>query len=152
MTTRFLRCMLGALLVAPPAYTQPSHRQDAEPLRIVIETIPHSQQRYATVGDWRFRPDGLHIAVSKMSGRRYEFLIAMHETIECQHAGVSQRAVDSFDMAYEKHRKPGDDSEPGDDPRAPYHRQHMFASKVERMLAHELAVNWAAYNRQVSSK
>jgi hypothetical protein len=34
-------------------------------------------------------------------------------------AGVSPTAVDKFDEAYEAKRKPGDDSEPGDDPRAP---------------------------------
>jgi hypothetical protein len=65
---------------------------------------------------------------------------------------VSQAAVDRFDQAYEPRRKPGDDSEPGDDPKAPYHREHMFASKVERMLANHLNVNWGAYDREVSSK
>jgi hypothetical protein len=29
-------------------------------------------------------------------------------------AGVSERAVDAFDMAYERRRKPGDLREPGD--------------------------------------
>jgi hypothetical protein len=37
------------------------------PLKIVVETIEHSKQRYPTVGDWQLRPDGLHIYVSKMS-------------------------------------------------------------------------------------
>ena len=79
----------------------------------------------------------------------------MHEAIEaylCKQAGISQVAVDRFDQAYERRRKAGNDSEPGDDPKAPYHKEHMFASKVERMLANELGVRWNAYDREVSSK
>jgi hypothetical protein len=68
------------------------------------------------------------------------------------HAGISPAAVDKFDKAYEAKRKRGDDSEPGDDPRAPYHREHVFASKIERLLAKQLGVDWTNYDREVSSK
>jgi hypothetical protein len=108
---------LSALLLSVSAYAQPPrHHRDGKPLRIVIETIPHSQRRYPTVGDWQFDKAGdLHITVSKMSDQRYEFLVAAHEMIEAYlaiHAGVSPTAVDRFDKAYEANRKPGDDSEP----------------------------------------
>ena len=119
------------------------------PLKIVIETVDH--QRYPTAGDWQLKPDGLHILVSRMSDQRYEFLVGMHEAIEaylCKQVGISQAAVDRFDQAYERRRKPGDHSEPGDDPQAPYHKEHM----VERMLDDQLNVNWGAYDRAVSSK
>jgi hypothetical protein len=78
-----------------------------------------------------------------------------HEAVEaylCKQAGVSQAAVDRFDQAYERRRKPGDDSEPGDDPKAPYHFAHVFATKVEHMIADQLRVNWGAYDREVSSE
>ena len=107
------------------------------------------------MGDWQLKPDGLHIFVSRMSDQRYEFLVGMHEAIEaylCKQAGISQVAVDRFDRAYERRRKPGDEREPGDNPKAPYHKEHMFASRVERMLADQLGVNWGAYDREVSSK
>ena len=68
----------------------------------------------------------------------------MHEAIEaylCKQAGVSQAAVDRFDQAYERRRKPGDESEPGNDPKAPYDFAHVFATKVERMLAGQLGIN-----------
>jgi hypothetical protein len=39
------------------------------------------------------------------------------------HAGVSPEAVDEFDRAYEAKRKAGDDSEPGDDLKAPPYRK-----------------------------
>jgi DNA polymerase elongation subunit (family B) len=57
-----------------------------------------------------------------------------------------------FDKAYEARRKRDDDSEPGDDPKAPYYRQHQIATAVERLLAVELGVDWGAYDREVSSK
>ena len=66
----------------------------------------------------------------------------------CDH---SAGAAES-DRAYEAKRKPGDDSEPGDDPRAPYHFAHVFAEKIERLLATELGVDWSAYDKEVSSK
>jgi len=79
----------------------------------------------------------------------------MHEAIEavlCQHAGISPAAVDRFDKAYEARRKPGDLSGPGDDPRAPYHHQHQVATSIEKRLTKQLDVDWAAYDREASSK
>ena len=35
--------------------------------------------------------------------------------------------------------------DPGDDPRAPYHLEHLTASAIERRLALELGVSWDAY-------
>ena len=139
-------------LVATSTNAPPRHR-DHRPLKIVIQTVDH--QRYPTASDWQLKPDGLHIFVSHMSDQRYEFLVGMHEAIEaylCKQAGISQAAVDRFDQAYERRRKPGDEREPGDNPKAPYHKEHMFASKVERMLDDQLNVNWGAYDRAVSSK
>jgi len=90
-----------------------------------------------------------------MSDQRYEFLVGMHEAIEAYlaiHAGVSPEAADKFDRAYEAKRKAGDDSEPGDNRKAPYYRQHQIATGIERLLAVELGVDWSAYDREVSSK
>jgi hypothetical protein len=139
-------------LVAMSANARPHHR-DHRPPKIVIETVHH--QRYPTAGDWQLKPYGLHIFVSRMSDQRYEFLVAMHEAIEaylCQQAGVSQAAVDRFEQAYERRRGRRDNSEPGDDSKAPYHSAHIFATKVERMLAGQLGVDWSAYDREVSSR
>jgi hypothetical protein len=131
---RFSLLALGVLMLSTSAYArQPRQHQDDKPLRIVIETIDHSKQRYPTVGDWQIDKAGnLHITVSRMSDQRYEFLVAAHEMIEAylaMHAGMSPETVDRFDKAYEAKRKPGNDSEPCDDPRAPYHREHVFATK-----------------------
>ena len=139
-------------LVATSTNAPPRHR-DHRPLKIVIQTVDH--QRYPTASDWQLKPDGLHIFVSRMSDQRYEFLVGMHEAIEaylCKRAGISQAAVDRFDQAYERRRKPDDESEPGDDHKAPYHFAHVFATKVEHMLGDQLDVNWGAYDREVSSE
>jgi hypothetical protein len=121
-----------------------------------MKVIPHAEQRYATVGDWYFTKAGnLQIRVSRLSDPRYETLVAVHELVEavlCKEAGVSQQAVDAFDMAYERNRKSGDVSEPGDDPRAPYHHQHQAASWFEKALAEKLGVDWAAYEREVAAQ
>jgi hypothetical protein len=49
----------------------------------------------------------------------------------CIDRGVSFKAIDRFDMNFKG------DGEPGDDPRAPYYRQHQFATQIERLLAKE---------------
>lgn len=113
-----------------------------------LRTIEHNLQRYDTVGDWRTWPKLTDVSVSSMSDRRYELLVAVHELIEaelCRHRGITEQAVTQFDIDYA-----GDLDEPGADPRAPYHREHMFAMKVERLLADELGVDWDAYELALS--
>jgi hypothetical protein len=118
-------------------------------INISIQSIPEEQHRYPTTGDWWFEPDGrLRIAVTEWGNPDHEFLIAFHELVEvwlCRRRGITTEAVDAFDMAYERNRREGDTSEPGDDPRAPYYREHQFASGMERLMAAELGVNWQEY-------
>ena len=122
-------------------------------MKIVIETIPHKDQRYPTVGDWLFDENGdLTIRVSQLGSWQQECLVALHEVVEvllCKHRGITQEAVDQFDMAYEKSRQEGDESEPGDDPLAPYVREHCLATGIERILAAELGVDWKTYEQHL---
>jgi hypothetical protein len=123
-------------------------------LKIEINTIPHSKQRYETVGDWFFKNGKLIINVSRMSDWRYEFLVAVHELVEvmcCMVSKVPQQDVDAFDIAFEMKRKPGNTDEPGDDPKAPYRVQHCIATGVERILASVLGVAWSQYDAEVNS-
>ena len=115
---------------------------------IEIKVIPHSEQRYDTVGDWFLDGEGWHIRVSQLGDWRFHFLVAFHELLElawCTWNGVKQADVDAFDIAYEAARKPGDFSEPGDDPCAPYRVGHQFATMVEMFAAVALGVSWGAY-------
>lgn len=123
-------------------------------MNITIKTIPHSQQRYPTVGDWWFDHGNIEIRVSKMSDWRYEFLVGLHELVEvafCKWLGISQKAVDRFDMTFEKKRQPGNLDEPGDDPKAPYRIPHCLASGVERIAAGVLGVCWTRYADELDS-
>ena len=118
-----------------------------------MRVIPHAKQRYDTVGDWRFTRNGdLEITVSKLSDPRYETAIGIHELYEaiaCKQAGISEKDVTAFDVAYELRRKPDDISEPGDDPKAPCHYQHVAATKLERLYIELQGLDWEAYNTEV---
>ena len=127
-------------------------------MRVVIETIRNARQRYATAGDWRVGGTAaipsIAVKVSKMGDWRYELLVGLHETIEaalCHQRGIDEAAVTRFDEAFEKTRAPGNTDEPGDDSAAPYHREHVFATKVERLMAEELGVDWTVYEAAVNA-
>jgi hypothetical protein len=113
-------------------------------VKIIIQTIPHRQQRYNTVGDWYTEKatGTVRIFVSEMGNWRFEFLIGTHEVVEaflCLHAGIAEESVDKFDKEYIGY------DEPGDEPSAPYHVQHCIATGIERILAVLLGVDWKTY-------
>ena len=126
-------------------------------MKFVIETIPHSAQRHETVGDWWQDAEGVHhITISELNHPRLEALIALHEFVEyllCYFRGIREVDVSAFDCMFEEERSRGlhgDEDEPGHDPRAPYRREHRFAECVERLLAHELNVDWQQYDAIVT--
>jgi hypothetical protein len=126
-------------------------------MNVKIEIIPHHRQRYPTVGDWYFDKRGnLTIRVSKLSNWRREMLVAFHELAEvliCKHRKISQASVDRFDKQFERDRskgKHGEDDEPGDHPKAPYKKEHFFATNVEALLCAELGVDWNKYESEIS--
>ena len=88
-----------------------------------------------------------------MADWRYEALVAAHEMVEMilvKQRGISEQSISEFDIAFEHSRAQGKVlGEPGDDPRAPYQREHFFATNLERLLAAELGVDWFAYERLV---
>ena len=150
MTYRLTLPALALLALAPLAHAKDQHMPDLLP--VTIESIAHDQQRYPTVGDYWLEDGKLVIKVSAMSDPRYSFLVALHELVEAslvRARGIPIEAVDDFDVAYEAKRKAGDESEPGDSPAAPYHREHVFATKIEKLMAKELGVDWKAYDAAV---
>lgn len=120
--------------------------------RIVIEAIAHEQHRYPTVGDYFEGSDGWTVRVSRCGDARYEFLVALHELVEwflTQQRGISEPDILAFDEAFEREREQGmhgEREQPGDDPRAPYGREHRFAERIERLAAGELGVDWDEYD------
>lgn len=124
-------------------------------MKITIETIPHDQQRYPTCGDWQFaNPSDLNVKVSDMGNDDYAFLVGIHEAVEAwlavKRSGLGvEKELDTFDMAYEDARQPGDVSEPGDDAKCPVYLEHQVATGIERILAGLLGVDWNTYNSSV---
>jgi hypothetical protein len=119
-------------------------------IHITIKTIPDNTQRYNTVGDYYEDAAGKEvITVSDLGDWRSEVLVAIHELVEsslCKNRGITNKQIDAFDIQYNKDRKGDDGSEPGDDPRAPYYKEHAFAMKIEKIMAEELKVDWNKHN------
>ncbi len=130
-------------------------------LHIYIDTIPHSEQRYSTVGDYWWPPvqrtgmtERLEVRVSDMGNEDYEFLVAIHELIEAhltRMRGISEDEITAFDVAFEAARTTDSIDEPGDHPDAPYRYEHFFATSIERLIAAELGVDWMAYSAKIES-
>ena len=123
-------------------------------LNISIGTIDHKLQRYSTCGDY-YKIDINQnlldqkeidiIRISEMGNPKYEFLVALHEIVEMfltQERGITEKSISNFDVEFEARNLKG---EPGDHPNAPYRKEHKFATKIEKMMAKELGVNWKKY-------
>ena len=105
---------------------------------VKIESMPPDEMRYETDGDWFYTKDGeLVIQVSDNMPAREKMLVAIHELVEaflCTERGITQDAVDKFDMSYHGAGEPGDSAD------APYRKEHRFAALIDHMIAHELGM------------
>ena len=106
--------------------------------------VPHAGQRYNTVGDYIYpTPSELCLYISSLENADYEFLILIHELIEahlCAKRGISEPEITAWDTSHPAL------ADPGASEAAPYHKEHMFAEHIERAIAHELGINWDAYD------
>lgn len=117
-------------------------------MRILIESIPHKDQRYDTCGDYQDFTSHIYISVSELPDKREMLLIAIHELIEwalcdANWPRITNETIDAFDLAYRG------DREPGDDTNAPYYTQHQIATGIERILAADMGVPWAVYEGHI---
>jgi hypothetical protein len=129
---------------------------------MTFAVVPYSQMRYPSCGDWLATPEGLRIIAADTGSWRYNALVLLHEAVEallCRWHGVTQAAVDKFDMVdWPRIRGIGwsvgitpacraalNDNDPGAWPSAPYHSMHMTATRVERLAALALFVRWNKY-------
>lgn len=126
-------------------------------MRILIETVPHAQNRNSQVGDYRYIEDGtLYITVSDMQNKYFELLVAQHEfweAITTEVKGISEQSITEYDEQYELKREQGlvpEFSENGFASDCIYREQHMKATAVEMMLAAELGVDWNLYDKFVN--
>jgi len=115
--------------------------------RLYCVVLPHKQQRYDTVGNYYQDIFGTNFIVSKMDSDA-EFLVLIHELVEwylTQKRGIKIKDIDRFDMKFKG------EGEPGDDKDSPYRKEHRFATRIEKILAKELGVNWDKYDKMVSN-
>lgn len=122
---------------------------------IIIKVIPESEQRAEVNGaDWFWDEKGdLQVRVSPMSDWRYEVALAFHEAFEaclCKDAGVTQKSVDDFDMAYDLAHPDQPDLNAGDELDAPYKHQHNYATIVDRLFIGACGLSWKAYDDELA--
>ena len=98
-------------------------------------------------------PDGpWHVVVTDTGNKDYNFMILIHELIEAyltKRAGIPEEDITDFDRRFEVRRaknEVGPDDEPGDDPTAPYFKQHQCAIMIENLLCGELGINAKMYD------
>ncbi len=127
-------------------------------LNINIKTIPHKEHRYPTLGDyWRSVDGTQEMRISEMGNDDYAFMIAVHELIEwyiTEKRGIKEENIKAFDESFEKERLQGlhtEKDEAGFDSRAPYVKEHTFATEIEKQLAKELGVDWDAYDAEIKA-
>jgi hypothetical protein len=124
---------------------------------IHIKTIPHREHRYPTLGDyWRDADGKQQVRISEMGNDDYAFLIIIHELIEwyiTEKRGIKEEDIKAFDEKFEQERMAGlhgEKEEAGFDPRAPYVKEHTFATNIEKQIAQELGVAWEMYASQIT--
>ena len=112
-----------------------------------VNVIPQNKQRYPTFGDWMFDGLGdLNMKISDMGNPDYEFMVAIHEACEawlCRKRGISEESVTAFDTS--EYGLTLED--PGSDPKAPYHKEHMMALEIEKILCKEMGLDWDKYEQ-----
>lgn len=124
---------------------------------IQIDKVLDTAMPYDTIADWRWQPmlsQLLLITYVDLGNPNFEWLLWHHELNEallCREQGITVAQVDKFDKEYEAGRKPGDDSEPGDQTEAPYHFAHTGAELNERALAATLGVVWGDYIKAIDT-
>jgi hypothetical protein len=124
----------------------------AREIRYILEVINPRKHRYETHGDW-IPGKPARIVSSNFGNEDYEFLLLFHELIECElcrKRKITDREIVAFDKKFERERKKGlhpANAEPGNSRKAPYRYEHRFATKLERMMAKQLGVDWAEYTK-----
>lgn len=104
--------------------------------------------RYDTCGDWDFDSDCLKVTVSNTRNDWYNFLVKIHEIIEaylCLKRGITSQSVTDFDTSFKGK------GEPGNSKKSPYRNEHKFATKIEKLVAKELGVDWKEYESAIEN-
>lgn len=116
--------------------------------QIDIQVIPIHEMRYKTVGDYWWNEDKtiLAIRVADSGNTIYNESVALHELVEallCEHRGISEESISSFDIEFEKLNT---GREAGFEPDAPYTKEHYFATAIEMLYGQQLNISLNDYD------
>ncbi|MDP2676253.1 MAG: hypothetical protein Q8O83_01020 [bacterium] len=111
--------------------------------------------RYCTVGDYYKTKTGWDVVSADLKDPDYNFLILVHELIELyltQRRGIPEPKIKKFDEWFQREKTKGRFRrfKGGASLKlSPYRREHLFALKIEKLLAKELGKNWKKYDEAV---
>ena len=116
-----------------------------------MSTDDIKEHRYKSIDDWTDpsdTPDGLVFSTqtADMGNMDYNFLILIHALVEqylCHKHKIKDEVVTKFDMDHSQL------DNPGENPKAPYHKEHLIANDVEAMLSVALKVDWTKYEEAI---
>ena len=125
-------------------------------MEIRIKTIPLSEQRYPTIGDYFVDAEGVtHILITDTGNDLHAKLVAIHELIEqtlTEAKNIREEDIMKHDLWVESEILKGNyppDAEPGEHPKSPYYNEHMLAERVEKMICKHLDINFTEYNEEI---
>lgn len=122
----------------------------------VIKSVDIENARYPTLGDYFFENSIRYFQITNTGEDLLDDLIFLHEFIEeiiTRHRGIKEEDILKHDLWVEEEVKAGrypDDAEPGEHEKSPYRREHLFAEKIEKMVAKELKINWDEYSEHIN--
>ena len=117
---------------------------------ITIKSIPHRLQAYDTSGNYGRRGKETWFEVAHLPDWRYEALVAVDELVEyflCKDRGIKIKDIDKFDIKTVFEIDPKNQNDPGRSKHAPYHKEHMFATRIEKLLCKEFGIDWENYDK-----
>jgi hypothetical protein len=113
---------------------------------IHIKFIPHSKQRYDTVGDYGETETEIWLKITEMLDPMHSCAILLHEIAEVflvKQNGVPFSVIDEWDLAHPE------SDDPGSLPGCPYSKEHEVATLIERLFVALSGENWADYEKAI---
>ena len=114
------------------------------PEKIIIRYVDHDEQRYNTDGDYWESDNSWVAQISKLPDWRYSFALTIHELLEMALAKAHEidwRDITQFDITHSQFLDPGEHEG------APYHREHLDAEEIEKMVIKMFGLNWDEYEK-----
>lgn len=105
-------------------------------MRITVQTIPHEEHKFTTIGYWSATDDEVVFTISELPNWRWMVSVLIHELIEwmwCEAHGVTTEECDAFDAMYEEGYRNGTisiDKEAGYDKKCPYYKGHVWGDRI----------------------